>query len=213
MEGAIDVLELAMLQMHSVRWLSQGQVLERMVKVMPALLMEFGKENPSINNELLIYENQFYIHLLADVCTELNILNCQFQFDLVDIANISNFADATFQNFRKKFLRDPSICGTKYLKLFVEETSNGEITFSDVSGDSHAHKLKSEGIEGTSRGDSFEDFLQLERELVESIVENLNGRMQEDMPIFYACKLFSPKHYPGEEVEQETCINIGCKRY
>ncbi|KAI5053907.1 hypothetical protein GOP47_0031202, partial [Adiantum capillus-veneris] len=65
-EGALNLRELAMLHIHSVRWLSRGQVMERMVKVMHALLMAFGKDKPRIYDELTIYANQFCIHLLAD---------------------------------------------------------------------------------------------------------------------------------------------------
>ncbi|MCO5580500.1 hypothetical protein L7F22_034368 [Adiantum nelumboides] len=117
-EGALNLPELAMLRIHSVRWWSRGQVMERMVKIMPALLLEFGKEKPSIYDELTVYGVQFFIHLQADVCIELNVLNCHFQSELVDIANISSYANATLQNLEKKFLRDSFGCGTKYLHHF-----------------------------------------------------------------------------------------------
>ncbi|MCO5608336.1 hypothetical protein L7F22_062543 [Adiantum nelumboides] len=171
MEGALDLPELSMLRIHSVRWLSRGQVMERMVKVMPALIIEFGKESPNV----------------------------------VDIANISGYADATLKNLEKKFLRDLRNCGSKHLQKFVEQSSNREIRFFDVAGDLHIHELKFESIAGSSRGGSFKDCLQLGKELVGKIVENLRTRMQEDIPIFDACKLFSPKHYPSEELEMETC--------
>ncbi|MCO5554440.1 hypothetical protein L7F22_007970 [Adiantum nelumboides] len=112
-EGALDLPDLAMLQIHTVRWLSRGQVMEHMVKIMPALFIEFGKEKPSIYDELTTYAIQLCIHLLADVCTELNVLNCQFQSDIVDIANISGYVEATLRNLEKKFFRDSKNCGTK----------------------------------------------------------------------------------------------------
>ncbi|MCO5606662.1 hypothetical protein L7F22_060851 [Adiantum nelumboides] len=51
--------------------------------------------------------------------------------------------------------------------------------------------------------------MHLGKELVIRIVENLSERMQEDMPIFEACKLFSPKHYLSKELEHEAC----CKQW
>ncbi|MCO5581953.1 hypothetical protein L7F22_035842 [Adiantum nelumboides] len=77
-KGALDLPKLAMLRIHVVRWLSRGQVMERLVKVMPALLVDFSHEKPSFYDELTLYANQFYIHLMADVCIELNVLNRQF---------------------------------------------------------------------------------------------------------------------------------------
>ncbi|MCO5573874.1 hypothetical protein L7F22_027649 [Adiantum nelumboides] len=77
-ENALDLKVLSVLRIHSIRWLSRGHVMKRMVKSMLALLLKFGKEKPIIYDELIIYANQFYIHLLADVCLELNILSCQF---------------------------------------------------------------------------------------------------------------------------------------
>ncbi|MCO5611701.1 hypothetical protein L7F22_065959 [Adiantum nelumboides] len=41
-EGALDLPELSMLRIYSLRWLSRGQVMEHMVKVMPALITKFG---------------------------------------------------------------------------------------------------------------------------------------------------------------------------
>lgn len=68
----------------------------------------------------------------------------------------------------------------------------------------YAHPLKFGSIEGSSRGGSFEDCMHLGKELVIKIVENLNARMDEDISTFDACKLFSPKHYPTEELECEA---------
>ncbi|MCO5592928.1 hypothetical protein L7F22_046932 [Adiantum nelumboides] len=72
-----------------------------------------------------------------------------------------------------------------------------------VSKDLHTHKLTIDRIEGSIRGGLFEDCMQLGRELVANIVENLKTRMQEDVPLFDACNLF---HYPDEELEKENCI-------
>lgn len=100
--------------------------MERMVKVMPALLVEFSQEKPIFYDELTLYANQFYIHLLADVCIEMNVLNRQFQSDHVDIASISGYAYPTLQNLKKKFLRDSAGCGTKYLQDFVKKQRIGD---------------------------------------------------------------------------------------
>ncbi|MCO5557403.1 hypothetical protein L7F22_010966 [Adiantum nelumboides] len=124
---------------------------------------------------------------------------------LVDIANISGFADAALQNLKKKFLRDSAGCGTKYLKHFVQQTKGGQITFSDAGGDIHVHMLNFDKIEGSNRGGSLEDCMHLGKELVIKVVENLTTKMQEDMPIFEACKLFSQKHYSDEELLREAC--------
>ncbi|MCO5584369.1 hypothetical protein L7F22_038295 [Adiantum nelumboides] len=177
-EGALDLPDLAMLQIHLLRWLSRGQVLERMVKVMPALFIEFGKEKP-----------------------KLNVLNCQFQSDIVDIANILGYAEATLQNLEKKFLRDSKSCGTKYLQKFVEDSRSGEMKFFDAGGDLHIQELKFNQIKGSNRGGTFEDCMQLGGELV----ENLHARMEQDIQIFDACKLFNPKHYPNKELELDSC--------
>ncbi|MCO5552139.1 hypothetical protein L7F22_005649 [Adiantum nelumboides] len=193
-ESALDLKELVMLRIHSIRWLSRGQVMERMVKIMPTLLLEFGKEKPSIYDELVIYANQFYIHLLTYVCLEMNILSCQFQSDLVDVANISRFADAVLQNLKKKFLKDSIGCGTRYLKTYVHQTRGGELTLTDAGGEIQSHKVSFDKVKGCNRGDSFEDCVLLGKELVAKIVENLTSRMHADMPILEACKLFSPKH-------------------
>ncbi|MCO5596642.1 hypothetical protein L7F22_050710 [Adiantum nelumboides] len=127
---------------------------------------------------------------------------------LVDIANISSYANATLRNLEKKFLRDSVGCGTKYLQHFVSQAKNGQITFFDAGGDIHVHQLEFQCIAGSNRTISFEGCMNLAKELVTKIVVNLRARMEEDIPVFDACKLFSPKHYPTEEFKMETCSKL-----
>ncbi|MCO5571989.1 hypothetical protein L7F22_025740 [Adiantum nelumboides] len=85
------------------------------------------------------------------------VLSSHFQSDLVDIASISGYADATLQNLHKKLFRDSTCCGSKYLQNFVEQSKNGDITFSDISGDVHVHKLNFDHIKGSNRVGTFGD--------------------------------------------------------
>jgi hypothetical protein len=55
------------LRFHSVRWLSRGQVMERLLHVMPAILEAFKDEEPIWYQKMTFFQFQFLLHMLVDV--------------------------------------------------------------------------------------------------------------------------------------------------
>jgi hypothetical protein len=114
----IDVLDV--LQIHSVRWLSRGEVIIRLVKLMPTILTlwknEKKKKTSSWYDKTQIYSIQFCFHMLADVLGELNKLNVTFQEENVDITTIGLALEVTISTLSRWFLRKETFAeGTTYL--------------------------------------------------------------------------------------------------
>jgi len=101
----IDVLDV--LQIHTMRWLSRGEVIIRLVKLMPAILTLWKNERKTSSwyDKTRIYSIQFCLHMLADVLGELNKLNKTFQAENVDITTIGLALEVTISTLSRWFLR------------------------------------------------------------------------------------------------------------
>jgi hypothetical protein len=85
------------LQIHNIRWLSRGQVMERLVSIMPAILTIWKKENlKEWYNKACIYSVQFCFCMMADVLHLMNILSLKLQKENLDVTSIGAEIDTTF---------------------------------------------------------------------------------------------------------------------
>ena len=100
------------LHIHTIRWLSKGEVIIRLVKLMPVILTLWKKDKKcsSLYEKLRIYFIKFCLHVLADVLGELNKLNKVFQEENVDITIIGLALDEAIGNLYRWFLRRGTIC-------------------------------------------------------------------------------------------------------
>ncbi|KAI5083855.1 hypothetical protein GOP47_0000024 [Adiantum capillus-veneris] len=97
-EMHLQVLEV--LNIHEVRWLARGNVMERLTQLMPAIL-SFWKDNAkSWYEKLRVYTVLFCIYMLADVVRDLNALNTHFQKENVDIPSISAEIEVTIASLK-----------------------------------------------------------------------------------------------------------------
>ena len=70
--------------------------MERILRVMHALLFEFQVHNHSLYEIGTTYAMQFLLHFLADVLHEMNELNIYFQKEDMDITQISLKLDVKY---------------------------------------------------------------------------------------------------------------------
>ena len=91
--------DLKVLKIHSIRWLSRGQVMERLVTLMPAILEQWEKHDKKWYKYATIFQVQFMLHLLADILVELNKLNEQFQRELTDVTMLGVHLDLIHEIF------------------------------------------------------------------------------------------------------------------
>ncbi|MCO5594442.1 hypothetical protein L7F22_048472 [Adiantum nelumboides] len=79
---------LEVLRIHSVRWLSRGKVMKRLVTMMLALLHDFKENDVNLYTISRTFQVQFLVHFMADVLVEMNGINKKFQDDHVDITEV-----------------------------------------------------------------------------------------------------------------------------
>lgn len=204
---------LVLLRFHAVRWLSRGQVMERILYVMPAILEAFKKEEPIWYLKMTSFQFQFLLYLLVDVLCELNKLNKKFQYDLVDITAIGSSLEICTSVLRRHFL-----CGlgpnfarlSKHLGKFLREsTPHMRLVFVQEDGTEMLYPLHNEPI--CQRPGSLEECKLIAAEYVQHVIDALNDRFP-DLPIFNAAKLFSPKHYPEDEEERTRSTDLWLER-
>jgi len=122
---------LQVLQIHGIRWLSRGQVVERLVTLMPAILSLWKKERKKefmVSYKSRIFSVQFCLSMFADVLMELNSLNKKFQKDKVDITYLVITIDHTLNTLKICFCKPNSSAeGAVHLTKFLKDSKDGFI--------------------------------------------------------------------------------------
>ena len=209
LQEVMQLETLHVIQIHGVRWLSRGQVIERLVVLMPPILTLWKNErNDSWYDKARIFSVQFCLHMLADIMCELNKLNKKFQEEYVDVTSLGAAIDVTINTLKRWFLRSDTFAdGTSYLSKFLDASKFGYLEICDKEGLVHRHELRFVAIPH-AHGDyldaqqswkpciegSVESCKQLAKDYVQALVESLNGRFP-DLVFFNSARLFSPCHY------------------
>jgi len=105
---SFDLLQLTILQFHPIHWLSQGQVLERILYYMPSILCVFQISEMYCYHQVTIFQFQFMLHLVVDVSVELNKLKKKNQYDMADISAIGCTLNASISFLKTHFLCSPN---------------------------------------------------------------------------------------------------------
>ncbi|KAH7421532.1 hypothetical protein KP509_13G062500 [Ceratopteris richardii] len=211
-----DMLDTRALQIHSVRWLSRGQVMERLVNIMSAILHQWEHSEKKWYKSITIFAVQFMIHFLVDVLNELNKLNMEFQWHDMDVTIISALLDLTIEKLKWRYI-DVDVKnfgqGSPYLSSFLKMAKDSMLFYEDASGNSHAHALRYEAIpmdakkkraKENNEGNkgSLDECVLIAIAYVKNILDGLTRRF-EDLPVFNAFKIFSPSSYPIDAYDRE----------
>ncbi|KAG0618977.1 hypothetical protein M758_4G106200, partial [Ceratodon purpureus] len=196
-EFAIDPL--VVLHIYGVRWLSRGQVMQRVLDCMPSFLELFREEEEMWYRKLTSFQFQFLLRLLVDILTELNKLNKLFQSDHVDITQIGGHLNICINILSRHFLAARGAAfgrGSKALWPFLETCATSmEMEYPVADGGMRTYPMHLESV--TGRAGTIEECRLIGAEYVQRVVDALNNRFP-DLGIFNACKLFSPNLYPAD---------------
>lgn len=108
-----------------MRWLSRGEVIIRLVKLMPTILTLWKNEKKTSSryDKARIYSIQYCLHMLVDVLGELNKLNMTFQEENVEITTIGLDLEVTISTLSRQFLRKETFAeDTIYLSKFLSDS-------------------------------------------------------------------------------------------
>ncbi|KAH7277645.1 hypothetical protein KP509_39G060800 [Ceratopteris richardii] len=193
------------LQIHSIRWLSRGQVMERLVNIMPVVLEQWKHHEKKWYGHATLFVVQFMIHLLADVLSKLSKLNQEFQRNEFDVTLIGALIDFTFEKFTRRYLSNDIYGfgnGSKHLTMFLNMAKENSLTFVDAKGHAHNHVLVHKPVPKSHKNGCFEECVCMGKIYVQNILNALNQRY-EDISVFNALKIFSPSSYPVDANERD----------
>ncbi|KAH7437452.1 hypothetical protein KP509_05G072900 [Ceratopteris richardii] len=200
-----DIVDMRALQIHSVRWLSRGQVMERLVNIMPAILKQWQCSEKKWYKNITFFLVQFMIHFLADVLKELNKLNMEFQKHEMDVTTIGAMLDLTIEKLKRRYIDVDthnfglnSPCLSSFLKMAKESM----LSYEDVNGNLHKHALRFESIPIDVKIGSLQECIFMAKIYVKNILDALDRRF-EDLSMYNAFKIFSPSSYPSNIVDRE----------
>ncbi|MCO5588679.1 hypothetical protein L7F22_042638 [Adiantum nelumboides] len=185
---------LEVLRIHTVRWLSRGKVMQRLVDMMPALLSDFKEHDALLYKVATTFQVQFFIHILADILFEMNVLNKKFQNDHVAILEIANALDVVIELFKKRYLGNSFGYGSKNYKEFINKVKDNVLAYTKEDGFIERHVLHFSTLPNSSSGGSIEGCITLAKLYMEELISDIDARFT-DLPLFNAAKLFAPSSY------------------
>ncbi|MCO5579189.1 hypothetical protein L7F22_033042 [Adiantum nelumboides] len=199
-EMHLQVLEV--LNIHEVQWLARGNVMERLMQLMPAILSFWKDKAKGWYDKLWVYKVLFCIYMLADVLRDLNVLNTHFQKENVDIPSISVEIKVIVASLKRKFLEQEFGKGTHFLKKFMDATKDRVFVYVSDDGEEISHQLLYAKIPGNDanglpldreEGD-VQSCINFAKGFVLKVIECVNDRFPY-VYFFNAAKLFSPHYY------------------
>ncbi|MCO5586511.1 hypothetical protein L7F22_040451 [Adiantum nelumboides] len=213
-------------KMHDVRWLSKGQVMVSIVRIMPALLTALKSEDIDLYGYLANYKVQFLLHFFADVLSELNVLNCTFQEECPDIASIGGHIKSVMETLRLAFFGVKFAGDTRYTDDFLKKVhaQKGLMMLKDNADVLHSHCLHLGSMYEGDVADPRESFDSVNSHMIficqsylQSLVNALWDRFKNDFDVFEASKYFSPKDYDNDLEKLDVCskewLQVLCKRF
>ena len=180
-----------------------------LLKCMPAVLELFKDEEPHWYEIMCSFKFHFYLNLLVDVLHELDKLNIKFQYDMVDVTNISATINIIILIVLCHFLsRNGPMFGhtSKNLEKFLKESSRIlQLSDENNTEDHITHALATDG------SNELQQCILLGASYVQRVVHALKDRFPY-LPIFDAAKLFSPRNNPSDDNDRITNTEFWLER-
>ncbi|MCO5613245.1 hypothetical protein L7F22_067521 [Adiantum nelumboides] len=186
---------LEVLRIHSVRWLSRGKVMKRLVTMMPALLHDFKENDVNLYTIASTFQVQFLVHFMADVLVEMNGINKKFQDDHVDIIEVGTALDVVIELFKKRYLGDTFGYGCKHFREFMRRlNANNELVYVKENGYVETHTLHFTSFsQNLTSGNSVQGCIALAKSFVQELIAGIDARFN-NLPLYMA-KLYSPTSF------------------
>ncbi|CAI5508324.1 unnamed protein product [Closterium sp. Naga37s-1] len=198
---------------HSVRWLSRGDAVRRLVAVLPAVIVLLKELNSKMYKLASSYRFHFFLYFLADVLEQLNILNKTFQQKQLDLVSLHAQIKRTTRHIESRYVDCGDDFGggmSQWLSPFLLRHGPGcsrEVKVEGVDSDgrpsSITFTLHDEPVDSYSGPEDHDGCIQLCTEFAERIVANLEGRLG-DLDSLSGVRLFTPDAWPQSKSERNA---------
>ncbi|CAI5494789.1 unnamed protein product [Closterium sp. Naga37s-1] len=199
---------------HSVCWLSRGDAIMRLVRVLPAVIVLLWEWDDDWYHIVTSVKFNVYLYYLADMLNILNTLNLEFQRRDVDMASVQSTVRRTLITIRTRYIE----CGDDFgggpqlhLGAFLARLSKSpKITVAGVDKEGekrqHSFELHEEALTGYSKtADDLQSCLDVCRRHANSTLTHLQKRLG-DLESLNGVRLFMPDTYPEDkEGRAEEC--------
>ncbi|CAI5518601.1 unnamed protein product [Closterium sp. Naga37s-1] len=177
----------------SVRWLSRGDAVKRLCKVLGAAIVLFHEKEHNLYEMVTSYKFQFCLFFLADILGDLNDLNHSFQKRQVDVTEVSKTVESITGDLEHRYLDKKADFGgsgngwlPKFLALYGKKSGQTvRVRGSDSEGRPVNHSYKS----------GYKACVKLCRKFATDVVDRLLFRL-DDLRGMGPTKLFRASQWP-----------------
>ncbi|CAI5499044.1 unnamed protein product [Closterium sp. Naga37s-1] len=200
---------------HSVRWLSRGDAVLRMVEVFPALIVMLYEWDTTYYELATSYRFHFLLYSLADVLEQLNVLNKSFQQREIagvhaQIRRTISYLESRYVDCGDEFGGGISARLSPFIKKHGPDGGCPRVKVVGVDSDgrptTHSIELHENPSEDYPTVGSYDACVDLCTAFAETLVRNLTKRFQ-DLDSLTGVRLFLPDEWPLGRVERtEQCL-------
>ncbi|CAI7881767.1 unnamed protein product [Closterium sp. NIES-54] len=186
---------------HTVRWLSRGDAVRRLCKVLGACIVLLWEHNHKAYEIVTCYKFQFCLFFLADILADMNDLNRCFQ------RRESTTGDLTerYLTTNKPFGGEGKSWLVNFLKVH-KEGGGKQVRVRGVDGEgrpiNHLYTMHERKLKGHKQGSTYADCVKLCRQFARDCVDNLNERL-DDLGKLGPTKLFGAGKWPNIKAQRE----------
>ncbi|CAI5516150.1 unnamed protein product [Closterium sp. Naga37s-1] len=209
---------------HTVRWLSRGDAVARLCKVLGACIVLLWEHNHKAYEIVTCYKFQFCLFFLADILADMNDLNRCFQRRELDVTEIAKTIESTTSDLTERYLTPEKAFGgegkswlVNFLKVH-KEGGGKQVRVRGVDGAgrpiNHLYTMHERKLKGHKHGSTYADCVKLCRKFARDCVDNLNNRL-DDLGKLGPTKLFRAGKWPKIKAQREKKCKEwlnGCSR-
>ncbi|CAI5519154.1 unnamed protein product [Closterium sp. Naga37s-1] len=205
---------------HTVRWLSRGDAVRRLCKVLGACIVLLWERSHKVYEIVTCYKFQFCLFFLADM----NDLNRCFQKRDIDVTEIAKTIEATTADLTERYLDTDKQFGGEgkcWLVGFLKLHGHGggkKVRVRGVDGEgrpvNHLYTMHEQKLPGHKVGSGYEECVKLCRSFAHDCVDNLGERL-DDLGKLGPTKLFRAGKWPKIKAQREKkCRDwlLGCSK-
>ncbi|CAI5533493.1 unnamed protein product [Closterium sp. Naga37s-1] len=206
-------------EIHTVRWLSRGDAVRRLCKVLGACIVLLWEHNHKAYEIVTCYKFQFCLFFLADILADMNDLNRCFQRREISKTIESTTGDLTerYLTTNKPFGGEGKSWLVNFLKVH-KEGGGKQVWVQGVDREgrpiNHLYTMHERKLKGHKQGSTYADCVKLCRQFARDCVDNLNERL-DDIGKLGPRKLFRAGKWPKIKAQREKKCKEwlhGCSR-
>ncbi|CAI5491872.1 unnamed protein product [Closterium sp. Naga37s-1] len=209
---------------HTVRWLSRGDAVRRLCKVLGACIVLLWERSHKVYEIVTCYKFQFCLFFLADILADMNDLNRCFQKRDIDVTEIAKTIEATTADLTERYLDTDKQFGGEgkcWLVGFLKLHGHGggkKVRVRGVDGEgrpvNHLYTMHERKLPGHKVGSGYEECVKLCRSFARDCVDNLNERL-DDLGKLGPTMLFRAGKWPKIKAQREKKCRewlLGCSK-